>query len=366
MISLYNIFEIYAYYNFFTNNLIIKNMAEKRVDHIDNITYFFTYPNQKTPTPTKNPDRPNLFNILLATTNFIKDNLFDKNQGGFKFKTSEDLQIEALKKWESDDISFDKKNPQNQDNYLTAIKKIMNKDELFIKKCSESVVSKERIDKIKIYKEIEYNRLKETIMGKSLTISPLNIKLQSEPKDLCTQGDVASEAYRKLQQAQSFERPEPGPYQKVKDGVKGVGKSAFEASRKAGSKINGGAKSVGKAVVRVLDGDPNVNSWRVRDSEDIYDGGLVFTKNFHLEPTFAEKFFNRAGPGSMSFTYKDALKELNKLPSGHSSPSSHVRNLGRQVQENKMQLGQLYGERAGLRLHKKGVRAPGADGRGGR
>ena len=58
MISLYNIFEIYAYYNFFTNNLIIKNMAENNVNHIHNLIYFFTPPDQKA--PTANPDCPNL------------------------------------------------------------------------------------------------------------------------------------------------------------------------------------------------------------------------------------------------------------------------------------------------------------------
>jgi hypothetical protein len=75
---------------------------------------FFTLPAGKA--PIANPDRPNFFNMLSTTTNLVKDNLFKDDKGGFKFKTVEDYQVEALIKWDKYESS-EKNNIKNQDYY---------------------------------------------------------------------------------------------------------------------------------------------------------------------------------------------------------------------------------------------------------
>jgi hypothetical protein len=333
-------------------------MAENNVNHIHNLIYFFTPPDQKA--PTANPDRPNLFNILSAATDLVKDNLFNDNKQGFKFKTSEDSQVEALRDWDTG--SIDKNNTQNQDNYLKAIIKIMKKDDGFIRKCSDSGVSEERIDVIKKFKPLEYDKLEEKIMGKSLTISPLNIKLKSKPKDVYTEGDVAGIAYKELQNAQSRESKPDNSLKKVKDGVKGVGKGTFNAFRRVGVAIGGGAISAGEAAVRVFDGDPNVNSWRVMDSKDTYDGTYVLTDKIHLKPTLFEKFGRRAGPASTTYNQSDARNHRdNGL--GYKNSSTYVRSLLERAKRDEKELKDFHGPSAGRVMFEDGRSPPRGRGR---
>lgn len=326
-------------------------MAEKNVNHIDNFIYFFTPLDQKA--PTKNPNRPNLFNILSATTNLVKDNLFNDAKEGFKFKTPEDFQVEVLIKWDKDK-SFEKNNKKNQDYYLGAIRRIRGGDESFIKKCSDSGVSKERIDKIKKIQPLEYVRLETTIRNEQVRFVPLKINPGNDPqKDIFTEADVKRKDYEDADAWRKAQRLPRTSSQKLMNGLSEFRVNTFDAAIGFGGAIKDGAKSAGKAVVRVLDGDSNVNSWRVRDSEDTYDGGLVLTKNFHLLPTASEMLCSRAAPASMAYSKRDARNDVNK-DTTYGNPSTYVQSLLKGAKKDEEQLKQLYGSRNGDIMFKRG------------
>ena len=327
-------------------------MAEPNANLLRSAISFFTPPSQKA--PTANPDHPNFFSIISATANLVKDNLFKDDKEGFKFKTPEDFQVEALKNWDTG--SIDKNNPQNKDNYLTAIKKIMDNNGEFIKKCSESGVSKERIDKIKIYKKSEYIRLETNIINQPLKFVSHKIKLTRKPENFYTEGDVASQAYRELQNAQSRESKPITSLQKVKSRVNGAGKNALGAAREAASgtfaAVRRGAKFVGDEIL----GGGIVYPHRVKNDPD----------NYHLKDTLGITLGRRAASASRPYTQKDARNAyLNPSGLGYRHSSIYVNEQNQRAAKDLSTLQQLYGERNGRAMFKAEVQVPGASGRGG-
>jgi hypothetical protein len=316
-------------------------MATANANIFHSAIYFFTPPSQKA--PTANPDRPNFFNILSATTSLVKDNLFNDDKGGFKFKTLEDYQVEALMKWDKDK-SFEKNNKNNQYYYLGAIKRIKEGDKNFISKCQNDGVDQERIKLLKNYTDSEFLRIAQTVRPSPQRISHQGVKLnRKEP--VVSQRDVDQKHYRELLESQRREKAQPF-VKKITSTARNARDNAFDVVKKI--------KSSAEFVGNELSGDGVVFPWRVeKDPKD--------PNNFSLKPSLTQRSSIFASPASTTYSQRDARKRADdKFRPGYTNTS--VNSLLNQARSDKEQLKQLYGSRNGGIMYAQGVEPP----RGGR